>query len=59
MRQRHPGLHPEHFRIQRAQANGMREMLDRGVRFTAEDAQETAEEPGGGEVGIEQHAPCR
>src|SRR5512138_801462 len=57
MCQRHPSLHPKHLRIQWTQANGMREMLNRGVCLTVESAQETTKEPGGGEVRIEQHGP--
>ena len=57
MRQRHPGLHAKHLRVERTEAHGAREKLDGLVRIAALGAQESAEEPGRRQVRIERERP--
>ena len=54
MRKRRSALHSVHFGIERAQAHGVSQSLNRIVRFAPHDLHEAAEEPGRREVWIEE-----
>ncbi len=52
MRECRSGLHPEHFLVQGAQTCGVLDMLDRTLRFTAENAQEPPRNQAGAKLGL-------
>src|SRR3546814_20438848 len=57
MRYRHSGLHAVHLRVQRAETHCLRKLHTCAVRIAAPDPDEPAEEPGSGQIGIEDLRP--
>src|ERR1700743_2232749 len=54
---RHSRLHPNHFRVQRAQAHGMRKALDRAIRLTSAPPLEGAQKQCRCEIRIKYQRP--
>src|SRR5262249_28426229 len=57
MRRRQSGLHAVEFWVEWAQPHGVREVLDGGVWLAVPGPQESGEEPGRREIGIEYERP--
>jgi hypothetical protein len=57
MRRRQSGLHAIELGVKWAQPHGVREALDGGVRLAVPGPQESGEEPGRREIGIEHERP--
>src|SRR6202171_102205 len=54
---RHASVHAEHVRIERAQAHGMRQVLECEVRLTSPNPQPATKRPRMGCVGIDRQSP--
>src|SRR6516225_9692835 len=57
MRRRQSGLHAVELGVEWTQPHGVREVLDGGVRLAVPGSQESGEEPGRREIGIEHERP--